>query len=896
MLSMSNQQVLSSGLLVDSTLIFSKELDFRLDFYIDYSHPVIICQIADCKKVSTRQMIGEVFKYSFAQIDVNFRWNSHRVEKKRKLMLLMKEVDGAEQKMEAMLASNDHSGRRQGQSSTLTPIYRLGVSDNYTLHDLVCLIRCSHPRGSKIFYIHDRQAIHEVLISPAQARDVPLLNYPAVYSLCREIYVNQEIRKLNMANVTVAPHDLGKDHGRTVTSHLLNRSVKPINISLGLSTFSVILRIWCSIALSYLVHMNCGPNALIREAFSVVVESRLDRERPQNEQIRMVKGSGTKITGSGRSSLVSSVLVVFLFLATSEGVADTSLNATKAEIILPNFAGQEGSPQHDHKLTEVVLDSRDSSLFTFHQDGARSQDNPIMKEAMTNANHDVSDEVSHVDTGLESIVGPSQNECLFMDSGCEVQASTLTIGEDVEDDKKEVVDFVQELDTEVAHSFEVSMEWDPDVATSQDELLPLRKQEEDGVEEFSYHETTDHALEDSVTIEERSADNVYFSDVVDEPNSERFTTSPILSCSDLKMEDGVQTAAILDLRFAPIHGKSKTVDVLACDDKGVPSYEIFHDHANWKEPGPPQDRPTNYGKEKVDTQTNEAAEGLFSKQRIEKFPVEIDGNQNGETAPMGSVSSFFESTSNNPSMKSFIFQVEEQQSLSCKSNADLQMKDPQYRGEPWGCFRSIHRVPNLDLLFLLFKDLFLDDEKASSSKVQEMFEIMNKELMPDVSQAFDHSDLPFRSSLSEETTNVHSDEDVAEMTESFKISLAGSDVNSDFVEGLDDLYKFFEGVDPPDELDVGASGLSMQELLVGKGQQILVKKMLKLIYAFANGWTRLIKSFGVLFAQVRDGHEVAEGHSERASLREMPKKAWNMVKASLEKMVDLVDRFIDSFS
>ena len=48
-------------------------------------------------------------------------------------------------------------------------------------------------------------------------------------------------------------------------------------------------------------------------------------------------------------------------------------------------------------------------------------------------------------------------------------------------------------------------------------------------------------------------------------------------------------------------------------------------------------------------------------------------------------------------------------------------------------------------------------------------------------------------------------------------------VNTEFVEGLDDIDKFLEEVEPPDELDVGAAGSSMQDVLVGQGAQILTK-------------------------------------------------------------------------
>jgi hypothetical protein len=52
-------------------------------------------------------------------------------------------------------------------------------------------------------------------------------------------------------------------------------------------------------------------------------------------------------------------------------------------------------------------------------------------------------------------------------------------------------------------------------------------------------------------------------------------------------------------------------------------------------------------------------------------------------------------------------------------------------------------------------------------------------------------------------------------------------VNAEFVEGLDDINKLFEGVDPPDELDVGAVGSSIQEVLMGKGAQIVAKRVVQ---------------------------------------------------------------------
>lgn len=52
-------------------------------------------------------------------------------------------------------------------------------------------------------------------------------------------------------------------------------------------------------------------------------------------------------------------------------------------------------------------------------------------------------------------------------------------------------------------------------------------------------------------------------------------------------------------------------------------------------------------------------------------------------------------------------------------------------------------------------------------------------------------------------------------------------VNDEFVSGLDDLDKFMEEVDPPDELDVGAGGLSIQEIILGQGAQIIKTRVRK---------------------------------------------------------------------
>lgn len=84
------------------------------------------------------------------------------------------------------------------------------------------------------------------------------------------------------------------------------------------------------------------------------------------------------------------------------------------------------------------------------------------------------------------------------------------------------------------------------------------------------------------------------------------------------------------------------------------------------------------------------------------------------------------------------------------------------------------------------------------------------------------------SEVNQETIEHTLDPEIASSNESLVYDQlsemkAPKSVNTEFVEGLDDIDKFLEEVEPPDELDVGAAGSSIQEVLVGQGAQILTK-------------------------------------------------------------------------
>lgn len=60
--------------------------------------------------------------------------------------------------------------------------------------------------------------------------------------------------------------------------------------------------------------------------------------------------------------------------------------------------------------------------------------------------------------------------------------------------------------------------------------------------------------------------------------------------------------------------------------------------------------------------------------------------------------------------------------------------------------------------------------------------------------------------------------------------------NEVFVEDLDDFTKFFKDVEPPDELDVGAAGTSLQDVLMGSTTKIILKRTKMAFQFVVNGF------------------------------------------------------------
>jgi len=258
-----------------------------------------------------------------------------------------------------------------------------------------------------------------------------------------------------------------------------------------------------------------------------------------------------------------------------------------------------------------------------------------------------------------------------------------------------------------------------------------------------------------------------------------------------------------------------------------------------------------------------------------------------------------------------------------------------YRGEPWGQYRSTRRLPDLELLQLVFENTnkTRGNRATGDIKSQKVVNDWKKDPLYDENIAMDAGSqkpllvdeedqqfLNYRSQLLGEngdgaasvnpnyeskTGNDKSNEDTDD----------NADDNSESVEGLD----FFEGVDPPDELDVG-HGSSIQDVLMDKGKHILLKKVRGVARWIRARWQTMrrkleerISEFQSPFhkiegatntapdfdAEALDSSESNVSNAQRdrivAGMRESLISVWKAGKQTVEVVSDLVDGLLDRF-
>ena len=85
-------------------------------------------------------------------------------------------------------------------------------------------------------------------------------------------------------------------------------------------------------------------------------------------------------------------------------------------------------------------------------------------------------------------------------------------------------------------------------------------------------------------------------------------------------------------------------------------------------------------------------------------------------------------------------------------------------------------------------------------------------------------DSPYQEEPNQEEATKQSDYNDDDTGSILNSNSNNKEANREFVDGLDEIDKLFEEVEVPDELDVGADGSSMQDVLVGQGLKIIWKR------------------------------------------------------------------------
>mmetsp|Transcript_32663 Transcript_32663/g.79206 ORF Transcript_32663/g.79206 Transcript_32663/m.79206 type:complete len:665 (+) Transcript_32663:61-2055(+) len=197
---------------------------------------------------------------------------------------------------------------------------------------------------------------------------------------------------------------------------------------------------------------------------------------------------------------------------------------------------------------------------------------------------------------------------------------------------------------------------------------------------------------------------------------------------------------------------------------------------------------------------------------------------------------------------------------------------PSYRGM-WGTPMLGARPPDMELLYHVFETRIQKQLGIGPIPESELRE----NIFP-LGIGFDEED-----TADDETAPDGNDGSPPAQAKLQSLQNAG-DVNSDFVEGLDDIDKFFEGVDPPDELDVGASGSSMQDMLMKKGKEILIKRFRMGIKIVRDGFVAAKDKVSARFSEIK---------KKDIDIQAIAKTAWSRTIQAYEALVGFVDGVLD---
>lgn len=140
---------------------------------------------------------------------------------------------------------------------------------------------------------------------------------------------------------------------------------------------------------------------------------------------------------------------------------------------------------------------------------------------------------------------------------------------------------------------------------------------------------------------------------------------------------------------------------------------------------------------------------------------------------------------------------------------------------------------------------------------------------------------------SDEYGRVDQKESIMEDKKDTSGTTPGESVNKDFAQGLDGIDNLFEEVEPPDELDIGAAGSSMQDVLIGQGIQILKERVAIFISRVKKSFTATsIKKF-LASRKSGDGKLVILKRDEM-------QKLWKHVSTTFKTTTERIEYFLDN--
>jgi len=182
---LTKRAILWTEMVVDDTILHTEHLDHHLPYHSKLSP--IVCQIggrnADSCGRACRVIVESYGGYD--EINLNIDCPSSRVSGERKFgAILMHDASAACDVVSAMQRSA--KDRRMPISVKCRIGIELDDGEVFdTLDHLIGFIGKLRERGCRKFVIHARKCVIGGLLSPAQNRIVPPLNYPRVYELCR---------------------------------------------------------------------------------------------------------------------------------------------------------------------------------------------------------------------------------------------------------------------------------------------------------------------------------------------------------------------------------------------------------------------------------------------------------------------------------------------------------------------------------------------------------------------------------------------------------------------------------------------------------------------------------------------------------------------------------------